>query len=615
MAVLPAAPTPGTISTPFMPGYGYGFAAAAGPAIQYANQLDLQKRQMDINEAAEQRANAYFSSIEGEMADRQKQRLADARSSADAYATLDGSGVPPTPTPQPPESYGVPGSTIPANYPLPPGSADAVPGRQVPSPSYGSPAAMVSSAKNITADASEKLPADATKISDDDISKLNTYQSIAGMGNKVVPVAAGGVKGGATGGSELRTPGFSQQGGGKGGYGAPVPAPDTGAGAGMTPQQILAMSEGKVTVAPTEGNGYIQKGTELKSQATAIQGRLDSALKMIDKQYSGDPTYAAYAKAGLIAKVAPQVSSMNAQADHLNNQGLIANHMQVGAQLGQQIIGELTNGRALDDKFIDAHRAQMSYLGIGASDLAMFKGIHMSDGVTNGGDRYNKGFIVNAGGFIIPPKALWDAANYALPYQARADAWSGWVGMYKDQLAARARIMEAANSDPLMAVKWAIGADTKVNAQYSDAAQKYAAARNVVTKGGDWQTTLNGKPQTVKIPPMPDVTKAGEYWGRVADSVYNADATVPPVVTQYYKQYLKPLEDLKDSLSSTSAYLKQFTKAGPNARKTPEEISAEEGARQEAIGDKDIRVKRVAALTGKLKRTPDEEKELQGLIK
>jgi|GEM_PF-4840474 len=478
MAALPSAPTPGTISTPFIPGYGYGVAAAVGPAIQYANSLDLQKRQMAVNEAAEERANTYFQTIEGEMADRQKQKLADTNAAIGAYTALGGTSAPPPDTPRPASAYAVPGSTVPANYPLPPGSQDAAGAaaqRQVPSPAYGAPGAAV---------ASNEAPASATKITDEDIKKMGTYENVASMTGKVVPVPMGGVKGGATGGSELRTPGFTAAGGGaKGGYGAPS-APETGAGAGMTPQQALATAEGKTAITPTEGNGMLQKSQEMRTNATAIQGRLDDALKMIDKQYSGDPTYAAYAKAGLIAKVSPQVAQMNAQANSLKNDGELANHMQIGAQLGSRIWSQISNGGAIDQKFVEANRGMMNTLGIQESDLHIFDGMHLANGKHPGDSSLNAGWVVNRGGFIIPPKALWEASNFGLPYAQRAQAWDEMTKMYHIQMDEKQKLITAQNTSPTMLPQIAEENIKRVLGDYSTAQRIKDHTFNVLTTGG-----------------------------------------------------------------------------------------------------------------------------------
>ncbi len=575
MAALPSAPTPGTISTPFIPGYGYGVAAAVGPAIQYANSLDLQKRQMAVNEAAEDRAGTYFTAIEGEMADRQKQKLADTNAAIGAYTALGGTSAPPPDTPRPAAAYGVPGATVPANYPLPPGSQDAAGAaaqRQVPSPAYGAPGAAV---------ASNEAPESATKITDEDIKKMGTYENVASTTGKVVPVPMGGVKGGATGGSELRTPGFSaSQGGAKGGYGAP-PAPDAGVGAGMTQQQRLVASEGKTAVTPTEGNGMLQKSQEMRTNATAIQGRLDDALKMIDKQYSGDPTYAAYAKAGLIAKVAPQVAQMNAQANSLKNDGELANHMQVGAQLGSRIWSQISNGGAIDQKFTEANRGMMNTLGIQESDLHIFDGMHLANGKHPGDSSLNAGWVVNRGGFIIPPKALWEASNFGLPYAQRAQAWDEMTKMYHIQMDEKQKLITAQNTSPTMLPQIAEENVKRVLGDYSTATRIKDHTFNILTTGGSLLLPgPDGKPVNISIPAPPKPTSGtlnlDDVMAGYKKRFFSRDPTLPAPIAAAISAHLDATDSANKAMAVKNIWDHFSTKSvNVGSAKDPNELRFE----------------------------------------
>ena len=546
-----SAPTAATQSMPFIPGYGYGLAVATGDVgnryiagERYADAEALRERQMDVNEAAQKASGEYYGAVSSTIRNNEKRSNAQYESTGiahDVMGALDGSRAPGTNMlPKNPELPYVPppangAAPIAANSPAASGYGAG-----------GSGVAPLDVAKADTAIASsQNARKDPSEITNADIQTLGTYKDVAagvkapvvpnvpnGGGNTAVARTVSGFRGNIQGG---------QQGGGKdaqtmGNMGGP----DTAAAQ-------LAMREGKTAVTPTEGNGFIQKGKELNEGADQIQARLKDALKVIEQKYSGDPTYASYLKANLVASVDPQVAAMRDNASKMQNQGELANHMQVGAQLGQRITAVIQNGGTLDSKFIEQNKHLMNYLGVHESDVHLFDGMHLSNGRHPGDDRLNAGFVVNAGGYIIPYKALWEASNFALPYAQRAQAWTDMTNMYKDQMKAKAELTTAYNMSPTAIIDYAAQKTRETVVRNSEMTRVAGHAESVLQYGG----TINlpgagGKSESVKIPAMPPGKKLDD----LIAMTFNNDPTLDGNIKRVIKNVLLPARQEKDTTAT-----------------------------------------------------------------
>jgi hypothetical protein len=541
---LPASPSPATVSTPFIPGAGYGVgiaAGAAGPGLlagyQYADAQALRERQMDVTEGAQRATAGYYGAIEADMANREQRIQDSAATAVTAHGILNpATESAPTktasPAPAGEQPYPVPASTIPTNLPLPQGATPDVPGvvRTAPD-AYG-----VEVKKSMTAEPKGPPP-------------------VANQGFSIRP-------------HTVREPG--------GGPGTgPLPgnaaiAADSGSAGRLTPDQLTKTATGNMAVTPTEGSGFLDTAAKLRDQAKGVQSRLEDALKMIDKQYSGDPTHAAYLKANLIASVDPQVAAMNANAAQLETHGMIANHMQDGASLGGRIMARLNSGMTLDDEFInDPTNAKLiKSLGANVGELA---GMHLSNGSHKGDDQYNKGFIVNGGGFIIPPKALAAASNFALPWQERYEKWNDITGMYKDQMAAKAEMTRAYNTNPHDIVDYAAKKTQETVEKVSNLTRVRDNAFNVLATGGTLSVPgPDGKPTRLTLPPMPaPPTGALDPQKVMADYVsrtFKGDPTLSPDIKAAVHVYL----DAQQGVDTFTTVLPVYSRFGAKSVNAPE---------------------------------------------
>ena len=468
---LPSAPSPATVSAPFIPGAGYGVGVAvgaAGPGLlagyQYADAEALRERQMDVNEGAQRATAGYYGAIEADMANREQRIQDSAATTVAAHGVLNAATAS-----QPAESedqpYPVPASTIPTDLPLTQGATPDTTGTVRTAPdAYG-----VEAKKAMTAE--PKAPPAVAN------------QSLAIRPHTVREPAGGPGTGPLPGNAAF--------------------AADAGSAGRLTPDQLTKTATGNMAVPPTEGSGFLDTAVKLREQAKGVQSRLEDALKMIDKQYSGDPTHATYLKANLIASIDPQVASMNANAAQLETHGMIANHMQDGASLGGRIMARLNSGMALDDAFINDPTNARLIKSLGAN-VGELSGMHLSNGTHKGDDSYNKGFIVNGGGFIVPPKALAAASNFALPWQERYEKWNDITGMYKDQMAAKAEMTRAYNTNPHDIVDYAAKKTQETTEKVSNLTRVRDNAFNVLTTGGTLSVPgPDGKPVKLNLPAMP----------------------------------------------------------------------------------------------------------------
>lgn len=547
----------------FIPGAGYGVAqagSAVGPAIVEASRHeaseDLKKRQMSVNEAAEARARSVSDEYVQNQRDERTRKENEAKSSVAAYGVMTPDGS--TPGTVAPVGQS-PNSTVPslAPAPTPPEVQAAVAAPQAPldvnqAPPIGSMGQPLQPVLDDNGNISGFI----------DPATGQPEEPLAGIG-KGSPAGSKPISGGARAGdARTRLPqgyGVASKGG------TPGPAMDTGAGGAASPADMTKMLQGKTIASPNQGQGYLDQAAALEQRAAGVQTRLAEALKTIETQYANDPTQIAYLKANLIAKVTPSIAQMQGNAANLRNQGQLVDHMHKGAVLAEGMIGHMMQGGEIDDKFINAHQAEIKELGFNPTIMA---GMHLEKS-----DPTSKGFIVNKGGFIIPPNALMLVANPALPWEDRAKGWDHIMNMYKDQMKAKTDLVKTAMDDPLRFVRGSIELNDKLNTQYSDADQKYKTLTTMAAQGGE--LTVNGpdgKPVKVQLKPQYATDK---------DWIANMGALGPdnrpkdPAAYAVYTQQIKPLLDVRERLASNSAFVVHGAKNAVNAL-TP--------GQQEALG-------------------------------
>ena len=535
---LVSAPIAATQSMPFIPGYGYGIAAAGGPALEYANQQDLLKRQMDVNEAAERATAGYYASIEGDISNRQMQAKALADSKVLAHDTL--GAVPDAPPQQDPNltsPYPVPAASIPGGMPLPPGAVgqqNFAQGGPVPQArAYG--AGMLSQPEikqSLTTEGiveTSSAPGKGEPITMDSAIQSGAIGPVPKAGAQAVRVHA------VPGGRPITSAGTGPLAPGQ------ATAAEAGYGIALNPAQMQKLGTGDYAVPPSEGAGFAKASEDLKSQAVATTKRLNEALKVIDQKYGSDSTYATYLKSNLIAAVDPKVTDMNTQASTLATQGMIANHMQDGAVLGGRIMARLHAGGQLDKEFLEdpVNAKLIKSLGANIGELA---GMHLAK------DGPVKGFIVNAGGFVIPPKALAAASNFALPWNERYEKWNDITEMYKAQMSAKAEMIRAANGDPKQMALFVEGKLRTNLAEYSDMRQRYDSAENILRFGGKvkLKNPDTGKDEVVTVPAMKGGTDPAEQLKKIRTSVFNATDGVDPIHSRVAREILLPAERQMD---------------------------------------------------------------------
>ena len=598
-------------------GFGYGASLAANelaPAAlrgrRAAEAHELQERQMDVNEAAQAASGAYYGAVTDTMQNNERRTQAQFTNVANAYDVLRGTPTPSTTTPGTPPT---PAPLIPPNiqlgYVQPPGGGVAQP---VPTPT-AAPTAAPAAAPAAGAAAPEApiapvtpAPVDATQAAQTPAS--DGYGMQEESKNAMVLAEPSVSKGGPSGAVAKANARVIQTNGGPNGQGAA--SPDLGAGGKPVMGQVMATGKGQFTITPNEGSGYLEASKKLTQQATDVQARLDEGIKTIDSRYSNDSVMASYLKANLIASVSPQIATMNANAATMKNQGELANHMQVGASLSAAIIGRLNNNGIIDDKFIQQYKPMMEKLGVSETDLQLFHGMHLSNGSHPGDSSLNKGFVVNSGGFIIPPKALWDASNYALPFAQRAQAWSDMTAMYKDQMAAKAQMITAANTNPLLAIQYAGQQVQKLAEQSSGLMRLKDTAKAVLVAGGQLSVPgADGKPVMINVPKPTNGTT--DSFDSYVSRYFARDKTLPKEVSQAVAHYLETSQGL-DTVTTLLPLYSGFTTsktgggvhAGPNTN--TQRFTAGERAANDA--SKATIVKKMNAIIDKGDSATTEEK-------
>jgi len=534
-AGMTSAPVASTQSMPFIPTYGYGIAAVTGKAIEYGNDLELKRRQMAVNEAAEKATAGYYASIEGDISNRQMQAEALAKSKVAAHDVL--GTIPDAPPKQDPNltsPYPVPASSIPGGMPLPPGAVgqqNFAQGGPVPAArTYG--AEMLSQPevkKSLTAEEDVKETASAPGKGNP-ITMGSAIQS-----GEIGPVPKAGAQAvrvhTVPGGRPVTSAGTGPLAPGQ------ATAAEAGYGIALNPAQMQKLGTGDYAVPPSEGAGFLKASEDLKAQAVATTKRLNEALKVIDQKYGTDSTYATYLKSNLIAAVDPKVTDMNTQASTLATQGMIANHMQDGAVLGGRIMARLHAGGQLDKSFLEdpVNAKLIKSLGANIGELA---GMHLA---TSGPV---KGFIVNAGGFVIPPKALAAASNFALPWNERYEKWNDITEMYKAQMTAKAEMIRAANGDPKQMALFVEGKLRTNLTEYSDMRQRYDSAENILRFGGKvkLKNPDTGKDEVVTVPSMKPGIDPAEQLKKIRTSVFNPTDGVDPIHSRVAREILLPAE-------------------------------------------------------------------------
>lgn len=547
---------------PFFPGAGYGIAqagAAASAAMVEAHRHEegeaLKQRQMTVNEAAQAASGAYYGAVTNTMNQNEQRTQAGFNNIVNTYGVLNGTastttpGTPPTPNPLPSNpivgAVQPPGGgyaqTAPQPTPVPAGGAVAT-------PPVGDPSAPAT-------DASAPAPANGAPGDSSAAVAGNAGYGAGAEAKKALTANEAHVPTGGPSGANART---NLRGA------APTPVPPgavdtTGSGGRPVVGQVIATGKGQFTITPNEGNGYIDASKKLVVQAAEVQKRLDEGLKAIDARYTNDPTMATYLKANLISSITPQIAAMNTAAATAKNTGELANHMQVGAALSAAIIGKFNEGGIIDDKFVESYRPMMEKLGVSSTDLKLFTGMHMSDGRHPGDNAENKGFIVNAGGFIIPPKAMWDASNYALPFAQRAAAWEGMTNMYKDQMAAKSNMIQAYNLNPKLAIEYAAQQTQKTAEQLSNLTRLKDTAQHQLVHGGPLSVVgEDGKPTIVNIP-EPTKDANGSVDGNAVFEGYKSrffarDKTLPPAIQAGVKHYLEAEQGVNTATTMLPLY-------------------------------------------------------------
>lgn len=563
----------------FTPGIGY-LATVGTPEALRSSQLHdeeeaLKERQMDVNEQAETRAGKMNDEWVANQKQARQQVEVNAKGSVEAYGVLGPDAVAPT---KAPASGGGDGTAAPVAK----GGSAPVPVTPAPVPT---PSEVAQAATPPPSILDNNLPEPVGSMGQhieqqedgswrDPLTGSPESPLIIGPGKSgfAPPARHGGNESG--GDARVKTPngygaGSPTTGSGAAPRSGPSVSVDTGAGGTLSPGDVTKMMQGKTTVFPNQGQGYIDLANTLKEKAGATQGRLDDALKSIDQQYSNDPTMAAFMKANVIGKVSPMISQMQANAAQAQQQGMLVDHMHKGSVLAENMIGHLLSGNVIDDKFIKNNKGLIDELGFNPSIMA---GMHLEKK-----DPTSKGWIVNAGGFIIPPKAIMLVANPALPWEDRAKGWDAMISMYKDQMKAKSDLTTAAMGDPLRFVKGSMELNDKLNIQYADADMKYKTLLAKAMWGGDVQTTdpKTGKVITIALDKKylvnSQMVNGKSVDTPVDDWVANMGALGPdnkpknPNAYLFYNQEIKPLLDVRQRLSSNSAFVVHGAKNSVNA--------------------------------------------------
>lgn len=532
-------------------GFGYGLAHAAskaGPAlnvgIEKGEAEDLRQRQMAVNEAAEARALKGTEEYVAQGQEGRKRTLAGAESDVATYGVTGATptaAAPPTATPAIPTEVPKATSATPVDVEKLTAAPDGTTikpdildvNQPPPIDQMGNPIAQRPDGtwfNTITGESSEPL-------------EMGVGRGGKGVASYTVPV-----KGAQPGDARMKMPPSR----GAGGYGVGGAAQtDVGGGAGMSGADTSKMMQAKTVAPPNQGQGYADQASVLRQKASATQQRLDEVLKSVDQKYTNDPTMAAYVKAGIIGKVTPMVAQMQTNATALEHQGQMVDYMHRGSALAEGIISHLmTPGQQIDDKFIEANKGEIQALGFNPGIL---KGMHLE---TDPKNPTGKGFVVNGGGYIVPMDALMMVANPSLPWEDRAKAWAKMGDMYKDQEKAKADLITAYNTNPLLMVKYAEQKTNENNALYAKRQDQLYQTIATMKKGG----TINvmgkdGKMAQVTVPPHPEASFTDLNW------VHNLTT---PEDTAIAKSILFPAQDDMQMAGARSYIYTNFSKSGVN---------------------------------------------------
>jgi hypothetical protein len=644
-APLVSAPIAATTSMPFLPGYGYGIAAAAGPALQYANSLDLQKRQMAINEAAQKSTDKYYGAIENamdfDMNVKKYTAEGNARAGELGYSDVD----PLTGEQASPTTSVVPGGSAPAPPPgaprygagTPPNGAVSTASAKPPSGPVTAPlAAQIAGANALgkapdEADAIKAAGASGDPMAVDMVAGL----SPADKGNPTgLPDVAGAPKVASGGPSAKPVVPHTLYGHGKESTTSNLPMDkpalsqtmNTGTGAASASAQQNLMAQGKIAPGPQDGAGYFDQAEKLDGRADAVEQRLKESLRAIETAHAGDGTYVPFAKSALMAKIQPQIAAMRGNADQLRNLGSVANHAADGSTLGFRILGQIANGGAINgEDFKQQNKDVLDRLGVHESDLHLFDGMHKSGGApikgrpeTRFDSPLNAGWIVNEGGYMIPYDVVGKMANFSLPYGERMSAMKDMTSLVEHQWTAASRLREIGTKDPLRMMKAAADLLADGVGKQNDLSQSYTTAQNTLIWGGDIKVPDKSSKDGFKVvhvnPIKPTDAEKSLPWDQVVEKrmndylrSYNDPNNAD--LTSDMKAVVKLREDSKRGLNVATSIVglaKHFSTNGVNVSD-----SNDQNQRDTERTDAVARDKRISDLQKIKKLSPEQESELR----
>ena len=537
-------------------GFGYGLsqALAAAPAAQlrgnrYAEEEGMRQQQLDINQQAENRAGRLTDAYVATMNQNRTKDLA-ASVGADIAGQVSG-------------GYG----TNPASGVVQQAITGASPVQAPDVSANGNPVQRDANGNAIDVVTGQPTPV-ITASPDGENYGISTKNAMTLASEKGPAPQSGGQRPG------MPTKGIYVKGSTTGGGVAPQPKlPDTG----MSSKDVTLSRQGKAMTTPTEGAGYASQADQLEQNASAIEGRLNESIKMIDQKYGNDPTMAAYLKANVRTQVMASLSTMRANATRLRQEGDLANYMQHGSEFAESVMSHINQGGTIDDAWIQSNGAYAKRLGI---DPGLLSGMHLN----------KQGYIANKQGALIPREALMRVANPALPWLERAKGWQEIDNMYKTQQTIAQKWAEVKQRDPEEFVKFGLTMATDLHNKYQalDTALNNALATAIT--GGPVKVNINGKPQTITLQPKLN-RPAGVDW------VDGMRTSQDPNDRAYFENVLQPLYSQRSLVGTLNSFVSNMSKSAFRAqlpgqqsvlggvRADTEELVAEGHARGRVVGE------------------------------